>query len=257
MAATIGAREARLRRTTLSDNCCSLSTRLRLGRARLVGRTCDSRVRVVIERGYCHCAEVPRHTVVGASCAHATAGAAFGRYSAIVSSEFNEPGATAPVPGGSGAPSSTPRRSSNSVVGWLIAAVVVLVLAVAGGLFTAWIVANMQAVPGPVAAASPTPGRSAPSASSCACTPSPGASVQASSLPAHTPTPAPTVEVTPVPFVYTVVPGDHLVNIANLYQVSLQDVMALNNITNPNKIFVGEQLLIPGYGIPPPTKKPK
>jgi hypothetical protein len=176
-----------------------------------------------------------------------------------VSDEFDQPGAAATPPGASGAPSSTPRNSSNRVVGWLVAAVVVLVLAVAGGLFTAWIVANMRAVPGPVAAASSGPGAQP----SCACsfgpTKAPGstASAEASPVAAHTPTPAPTVEVTPVPLVYTVQPGDHLINIADLYQVSLQDVMALNNITNPNKIQVGEQLLIPGYGIPPPTKKPK
>jgi hypothetical protein len=137
-----------------------------------------------------------------------------------------------------------------------LVAVVVLVLAVAGGLFTAWIVANMRAVPGgPIAAASATPG--AAIASTCACTPSPAPSGLDTPGPRRTPTPLPTVEVTPAPFIYVIQPGDHLVNIADLYSVDIQDVMKLNGITNPNRISVGQQLLIPGYGVPPPTKKPR
>ena len=55
-------------------------------------------------------------------------------------------------------------------------------------------------------------------------------------------------------------PGDKLVNIAAYFQVSVQDIIDLNNITNPNLITVGQELLIPGYGVQPtpkPTKKPK
>jgi Tfp pilus assembly protein FimV len=136
--------------------------------------------------------------------------------------------------------------------------VVVLILAVAGGLFTAWVVANMRAVPAPVAFASPTP---APKASSCLGCASPTAPAASSTPgPRFTPTPAPTVEVTPQPFTYVVQPGDHLVNIADLFQVSVQDIIDLNNIKNPNNIQVGQELLIPGYGVQPtpkPTKKPK
>jgi hypothetical protein len=172
-----------------------------------------------------------------------------------VSDDFNYSGAGAPPPGPAGSPPSAVRRPSSSVVGWLVAAVVVLVLAVAAGLFTAWIVANMRAVPGgPIAAASATPHATA---SVCVCTRSPAASGLGTPGPRRTPTPLPTVEVTPAPFIYVVQPGDHLVNIANLYGVDIQDVMTLNGITNPNRISVGEQLLIPGYGVPPPTKKPK
>jgi hypothetical protein len=142
-------------------------------------------------------------------------------------------------------------------MGWLVAAVVVLVLAVAGGLFTAWLVANMRAVPGPVAAVSPTP---TTLASTCLCSPIPAPSGLETVGPRRTPTPLPSVEVTPAPFSYTVQPGDHLVNIANLFGVSIQDVMELNDITNPNRISVGQELLIPGYGVQPtpkPSKPPK
>jgi len=174
-----------------------------------------------------------------------------------VSDDYSYPGAPAPPPGASSTPPPASRRSSSGVTGWLIAAVVVLVLAIAGGLFTAWLVANMRAVPGPIAAASASP---RPAASSCACSPSPVTSTLETAGPRRTPTALPTTEVTPEPFVYVVQPGDHLVNIADLYQVDIQDVMDLNNITNPNRISVGQQLLIPGYGVPPtpkPTKKPK
>jgi len=136
----------------------------------------------------------------------------------------------------------------------VIAVVVVLILAVAAGLFTAWIVANLRAVPG-VAAASPTPAPIASSACTDCASPSPVAS-SATAAPRFTPTPAPTVEITPPPFTYVVQPGDHLINIADMFQVDMQDIMDLNNISNPNKIYVGEQLLIPGYGVQP-TPKPR
>lgn len=136
--------------------------------------------------------------------------------------------------------------------------VVVLILAVAGGLFTAWVVANMRAVPAPIAFASPTP---APHASSCLGCASPTApSASSTPGPRFTPTPVPTVELTPPPFTYVVEPGDKLVNIAAYFQVSVQDIIDLNNIKNPNNIQVGQELLIPGYGVQPtpkPTKKPK
>jgi LysM domain-containing protein len=175
-----------------------------------------------------------------------------GRYSARVADDLNYSSPTEPVP-------PAPRRSGNAISSWLVAAVIVLVLAVAGGLLTAWIVASMRAVPDPgaVAFASPTP---AAIASGCACTPTPGASADTTPGPRRTPTPLPSAEITPEPFVYVVEPGDHLVNIADQFAVDIQDLMDLNDITNPNKIFVGEQLLIPGYGIQPtpkPTKAPK
>ena len=167
------------------------------------------------------------------------------------------PGVDAPQPEPLAEPHATPRRASSGVFGWLIVAVIVLVLAVAGGLFTAWIVANMRAVPGPVALASPTP---VAIGSSCTCTLTAPATELATPGARRTPTPLPTVETTPEPFTYVVQPGDHLVNIAGMFQVAVQDIIDLNGITNPNLLQVGQQLLIPGYGIQPtpkPTKPPK
>ncbi len=162
-------------------------------------------------------------------------------------------GPVAPVPPSAPAPRKSPSRAAT----WSIAVLVVLALAVATGLLAGWIVANMQAVPGPVAGASPTPRVPVSSAQPSA---SAGASSQPTEAPRRTPTPIPTVVETPAPFVYVVQPGDHLINIANQFGVDIQDVMALNNITNPNRIQVGQELLIPGYGVQPtpkPTKKPR
>ncbi len=136
---------------------------------------------------------------------------------------------------------------------WLLAAVIVLILAVAGGLISAWVVANMRAVPNPVAQATATP-------SAAATTPSPSSSAPPSEAtteaPRFTPTPAPTVEVTPEPFVHIVQRGESLITIATLYHVYVDDIVALNDIQNPNRIQPGQELLIPGYGTPP-TPKPK
>jgi len=179
------------------------------------------------------------------------------RYSPSVSDDLDSSGTAAPPPASAGEPPGR-RGSSNGVVGWLIVAAVVLVLAVAGGLFTAFIVANMRAVPGPVAGASATPTFTSPSSA-----PAASASVappDASEAPRRTPTPVPTTEVTAPPFTYVVQPGDHLVNIADMFAVSVQDIIDLNDIKNPNRLFVGQELLIPGYGVQPtpkPTKTPR
>jgi LysM repeat protein len=146
-----------------------------------------------------------------------------------------------------------PRRSGGGgPLNWLIGALVVLILAVAGGLFTAWIVANMRAVPGPVGAASPTPSIRA----TAAPTITPAPTGQETEMPRRTPTPAPTVIVTPPPFVHVVGRGESLNYIANLYGVTLEDVLAINDIPNPNRIQVGQEILIPGYGVAP-TPRPR
>jgi murein DD-endopeptidase MepM/ murein hydrolase activator NlpD len=46
--------------------------------------------------------------------------------------------------------------------------------------------------------------------------------------------------------VYIVQPGDSLSSIASRFSVSLNDLMAANNITDPNQLAAGQQLVIPG-----------
>ncbi|MEO8456771.1 MAG: LysM peptidoglycan-binding domain-containing protein [Chloroflexota bacterium] len=47
---------------------------------------------------------------------------------------------------------------------------------------------------------------------------------------------------------HTVEPGDSLSYIAHLYSVAIDDIVSLNNIPNPDVIFSGEKLQIPGTG---------
>lgn len=52
---------------------------------------------------------------------------------------------------------------------------------------------------------------------------------------------------------YVVKAGDSLSAIAQQYGVSLQAIMAANNISNPSLIHVGQRLVIPGATAPAPT----
>ncbi len=66
-------------------------------------------------------------------------------------------------------------------------------------------------------------------------------------VPAPAVAPATTTEP-PVLTPYTVVRGDTLIQIADRYGIHLNDLVRVNNIADPTKIFVGQILLIP----PPP-----
>jgi LysM repeat protein len=141
-----------------------------------------------------------------------------------------------------------PRRrgAADTALPWVLTAVVVLLLAVSAGLVAAWVVASLKAVPipaGAIVTASPAPGATDVPSSQ----PSPILSEQ----PRHTPTPAPEVTPEPPPFVHVVQQGEYLTLIADMYGVSVADILALNEIKNPNRIRAGRELLIPGYGIRP------
>jgi len=70
-----------------------------------------------------------------------------------------------------------------------------------------------------------------------------------------------TPEVDDGPLVHIVQAGDTLGTISTLYDVSLDDIMAENGLTNPNIISVGQQIIIPVGGVstavPPPTAVPE
>ena len=70
---------------------------------------------------------------------------------------------------------------------------------------------------------------------------------QSEAVPTEAPAP---VEQDPV---HVVQAGDTLGSISDFYTVSIDDVMAVNGITNPNLISVGEQIIIPVNGIPTPV----
>lgn len=64
---------------------------------------------------------------------------------------------------------------------------------------------------------------------------------------------APTAEALTTPTTYTVKAGDSLGSIAAAFDVSVDDIMALNSLTDANVISVGQTLLIPVAGTVPPT----
>jgi LysM repeat protein len=64
---------------------------------------------------------------------------------------------------------------------------------------------------------------------------------------------APTAAALATPTSYTVKAGDSLGSIAAAFDVSVDEIMALNGLTDANVISVGQRLLIPGPGAAPPT----
>ena len=58
----------------------------------------------------------------------------------------------------------------------------------------------------------------------------------------------------PTPIIYIIQKGDTLNKVARKYGVSVQDIVALNSIYNPNNIPIGQELLIPTPG--PGTSMP-
>jgi len=75
--------------------------------------------------------------------------------------------------------------------------------------------------------------------------------------PTVTLTSAPTLTPTPSgPIVYIVEPGDTLSSIAEKFGVEIVLLMALNDITDPNQLFVNIKITIPESGSLLPTKTP-
>lgn len=53
--------------------------------------------------------------------------------------------------------------------------------------------------------------------------------------------------------IHVVQPGETMYSIARQYGVTVQQISAANGIVNPALIYVGQQLVIPGTGSPPPS----
>ena len=95
------------------------------------------------------------------------------------------------------------------------------------------------------AIATATPSPTPPMAPTYTPTPTPTATATPSPpfTPTATPTPAPTA--TPTPVTYIVQRGDYLSAIAGEYGVTVEDLVEANGITDPNRISVGQVLVIP------------
>lgn len=81
------------------------------------------------------------------------------------------------------------------------------------------------------------------------------AAVAANDTPA-TPLVEPTPALLPTPTLYVVKSGDTLGTIAQQFDVSVEEIMAANGLTDPNLLNVGTSLLIPVAGSAPPTAEP-
>jgi LysM repeat protein len=88
---------------------------------------------------------------------------------------------------------------------------------------------------------------------------------QALNIPGETETAAPAPDPAPAataPVYHVVQPGETLRIIGNRYGVTWQDLATLNNISNPNRILVGQQLVVMSGSAPdtaavPPTPEPE
>jgi Tol biopolymer transport system component/LysM repeat protein len=74
--------------------------------------------------------------------------------------------------------------------------------------------------------------------------------------PGPSPKPEPPAKPAPQYTYYTVRPGDTLMSIARRFGVSQEAIMRANNISNPNFIYVGQRLIIPGVS-PPAGQQPR
>lgn len=83
--------------------------------------------------------------------------------------------------------------------------------------------------------------------------PSPTVTPTPSPTPTPTPTPAPSVPSNPEPVIYVVKSGDTLSRIATQFSLTITELMELNNLTNPNRILVGQRLIVskPPASTPP------
>jgi nucleoid-associated protein YgaU len=145
----------------------------------------------------------------------------------------------------------TPAAVSHSQT-WYLAAAVLLLVAVLGGLTTAYLVATMRAAPPPNPAFLPTPTPTATAVPSPTASPTvaPTATPTPTRAPA-TPTAAPTPS--PSPIVYVVQAGDNINRIARRFGVTPEAIIELNELRNPSRILPGQRLLIPVGSGPSPS----
>jgi len=149
--------------------------------------------------------------------------------------------------------SSPPPNRWLAALPWVIAAVALFAIAVVGGFGAAYLLSTGQAVatvdpaklPTPSPLPTPTPGPATPTP---AVTPSSAATAAASPTGPASPSPSTSAAPsgpTPSPISYVVKRGDRLSDIANQFGVTVDAIVQLNNLDNPDHIEAGQVLLIP------------
>lgn len=106
----------------------------------------------------------------------------------------------------------------------------------------------------------PTPTTVALASPTATDTPRPTATRRATFTPVPaTPSDTPTPTVTPTPIIYVIKQGDTLIPIARRFGVSVQDIQEANGITDPRRLRVGQEIIIPlkpGEGEPTTVPTP-
>ena len=77
-----------------------------------------------------------------------------------------------------------------------------------------------------------------------------------SATPVPSPTPRPAEPEGPAEETYTVQPGDSLADIAALYSTTVEELLRLNDLPEPNLLYAGQSIVVPQQGGPPPGPSP-
>jgi LysM repeat protein len=138
------------------------------------------------------------------------------------------------------------RRRRERVIPLLLGGIAVVLLVVGGFLVVLWLTGdNPPAVPGILASDTPQPTLTA-----TRLPPTNTATITLTSPPTETPTPS-------GPVTYVIEEGDSLSSIADAFELDgIQLLMFVNDITNPDEIFVGQEIIIPVEGTELPTPTP-
>ena len=148
-------------------------------------------------------------------------------------------------------PSPGSKSNLRAAVPWIAASAIVLGAAIAAGFLVAYLVASGRAVDPGAALNEPSPGHSLPASLTpgSSALPTTGATEQPRRTPGQ-PTPEPS------PIEHVVARGEYVSYIAELYCTTMEEIVALNEIENPNRIQPGDVLLIPGGGCASPEPSP-
>ncbi len=103
----------------------------------------------------------------------------------------------------------------------------------------------------------PTPTREAGITPTDTATPRPTATRRATATPVPaTPSDTPTPTVTPTPIIYVIKKGDTLIPIARKFGVTVAAIQEANGITDPRRLRIGQEIIIPVKAAPGPTAVP-
>jgi LysM repeat protein len=135
------------------------------------------------------------------------------------------------------------RRRRERVIPLLLGGIAVVLLVVGGFMVILWLTGdNPPAVPGFLASDTPQP-----TVTATQLPPTNTATITLTSPPTETPTPS-------GPLTYVIEEGDSLSSIAEAFELDgIQLLMFVNDISNPDEIYVGQEIIIPVEGTELPT----